>query len=53
MQAALDCFLRQQSGREHDARIARVRATGDRRDQNAAVADAALPVMKWISGCSF
>ncbi len=53
MQAALDRFLRQQSGREHDARIARVRATRDRRDQNAAMADAALPVMKWISGCIF
>ena len=47
-QSALDRFLREQTGREHHARIARVGATGDRRDQHAAVADLALAVVKRI-----
>ena len=47
-QSALDRFLREQTGGEHHARVTRVRATGDRRDQDAAVADLAFAVMKWI-----
>ena len=47
-QAALDRFLREQTGRQHHAWIARVRATRDRRDQDGAVSNLALPVMKRI-----
>ena len=36
-QSFLDRFLREQTSGEHDTRIARVGATGDRRDQHAAV----------------
>jgi len=38
-QAALDRLLREQSRREHDGGIAGVRATRDRRDEDAAVLD--------------
>ena len=52
-QSALDRFLREQTGGEHHARVARVRATRDRRDQHAAVTDPALAVMKRISSRIF
>ena len=41
VQSALDRLFCEQTGREHHARIARVRATRDGRDENAAVADMA------------
>ena len=37
LQPVLDCFFGQQTGRQHDRRIARVGATGDGRNQNVAV----------------
>ena len=46
-QAALDRLLREQTGGEHDTRVARVRATGDRRDEHAAVADPVWPCVKY------
>src|ERR1700719_1323701 len=49
MQPALNRFLGEQTGREHHARIARIRATCDRSDQNGAMTDSTLTVMKWIS----
>ena len=52
-QSALDRFLREQTGGEHHARIARVRAARDRRDQDGAVPDLALPMMKRIGRLFF
>ena len=52
-QAAFDRLFREQAGGEHHARIARVRAAGDRRDQDAAVADAALAVRESVPGFCF
>ncbi len=53
MQPALDRFFREQSRCQHHAWIARVRATGDRRDQHGAVTDFTLTVLEWVSGRSF
>src|SRR6266446_999991 len=52
-QPAFDRFLCEQAGREHYAGVARVCATGDRCDQDGAVTDMALPVMKRISSRIF
>src|SRR5438128_12232398 len=52
-QSAFDRFFREQTGRKHHARVARVRATCDRRDKHSAVTDFAFAVMKWISGRTF
>src|SRR6516164_11523492 len=41
-QTALDCFFRQQSSRNHHARVARVCAARYRSDQDAAVANVSM-----------
>src|SRR6476620_2434240 len=48
MQTALDCFFRQQSSRNHHARIARVCATSDRGNKHAAVADVSSAASKYL-----
>src|SRR4051812_4705153 len=52
-QTAFDCFFREQTSGKHHAWIARVRAARDRRNQNAAVTDRTLSVMKRIAGFRF
>src|SRR2546423_11683639 len=52
-QSAFHRFFREQSCGEHHAWVARVRATRDRRDQNSAVSNLALPVLKRIGSRVF
>ena len=52
-QTTLDRFFCEQSGCDHHAGITGVRATGDRRDQYAAVPDVSAPVSKNVAGFSF
>ena len=52
-QAALDRFLREQTGGEHHAWVARVRAARDGRDQNAAMTDATLPARESVARFRF
>src|SRR6476620_2640048 len=44
MQTALDCFFRQQSSRDHHARVASVCAARYCGDQNAAMANVSVPM---------
>src|ERR1700730_12370237 len=44
--SAFDCFFREQTSRQHHARVACVRAARDRRDQYASVTDLALAARK-------
>src|SRR5689334_14730285 len=52
-QTALDCFFREQSSRNHYAWVTCVRATRDRGDQNAPVADVSSPTREYIWRFSF
>src|SRR5262249_12237132 len=47
-QTALDWFFREQTSRNHHARVARVRATRDCRNQDTAMADVSSPLRKDI-----
>src|SRR5215468_4398991 len=52
-QTALDSFFRQQSSRNHHARVARVRAARYRGDQDAAVANVSTPRSEYLARFSF
>ena len=52
-QSAFHRFFREQSCSEHHAWVARVRATGNGGDQNSAVSNLALPMLKRIGSRVF
>src|SRR6478735_12576707 len=52
-QTALDCFLCQQSSRNHHARVARVCAARYRGDEDAAVANVSTTLEKYLARFGF
>src|SRR6476661_9807233 len=53
MQTALDCFFRQQSSRNHHARVACICAARYRGDQDAAVANVSTTMQEYLARLGF